>query len=211
MSSKYLTLHTSDGHQLPARLRRPSSHPRATGVAVLCHPHPAFGGSMDVWLLPRLSERLAEAGWVALRFNFRAEVGDGRPATPDVAAAVDAGVAAAPHAVRVALVGWSLGALVALYHGLDDPRVTDWIGIAAPSRAMPPQWPAQPLAAVPIGLEAWQVHRSIVVGEHEQFFPADDAGAFVPHDVRIVPGADHFFFDRDDEVSQLVLDLLARS
>lgn len=208
MSSRYLTLRTWDGLELPARLRRPAA--AAAGAVVLCHPHPAFGGSMDVWLLPTLAERLAANGWVVLRFNFRPDVGDGADAVPDVAAAVHAAVAAAEGGKRVAIVGWSLGALVGLLHGPTDPRVTDWVGIAPPSRPMPDGWAARPLAPVPPGLERWRARRAVVVGSEEQYYPASDAPVFAADNLMIVPGADHFFFDRDDEVAELVATWLGR-
>ena len=211
MSSRCLTLGTSDGRELPARLRLPAEGAAVRGAAVLCHPHPLFGGSMDVWLLPRLSQRLSEAGWAALRFDFRRDVGDGGAALPDVAAAVDETLAIVPDAPRVALIGWSLGALVGLLHGPSDPRVTDWVGIAPPSRPLPPSWEAQPLAPVPDDLAGWPARRSVIVGDHEQFYPVEDAHRFAASAVRVVAAADHFFFDRDDEVADLVVDLLEGS
>ncbi len=163
---------------------------------------------MDVWLLPRIAERLADDGWAVLRFDFRRDVGDGHAAVADLAAAVDE---AAQHAdpANVALVGWSFGALVGLLYGPTDPRVRYWVGIAPPSRAMPSEWAAPALAGVPAGLAAWRARRAVIVGEHEQFYPASDAWKFAAEAVTVVPDADHFFFDRDDEVAEIVAAWLA--
>jgi hypothetical protein len=53
---------------LDGRLRLPIS-PRA-GV-VLCHPHPAFGGTMDSSLIVLLADALSQKGYATLRFDFR--------------------------------------------------------------------------------------------------------------------------------------------
>ena len=166
---------------------------------------------MDVWLLPRIGERLARNRWSVLRFNFRSDVGDGKPACADLAAAVDAAVSKTSDPARVALVGWSFGALVGLLYGPGDPRVTDWIGIAPPTRPAPAGWPAQPLAAVPTTLTSWAARRSVIVGAHDQFYPPSDAACFAADEVHVLDDTDHFFFDRDDEIAELVAVLLQRS
>lgn len=74
---------------------------------------------------------------------------------------------------RCAVVGWSLGALIGLHHGLADHRVTDWVGIAPPTGPAPGvHLPCPPVADI----GRWQARRD----------------------------ADHFLFDRDDEVAGLV-------
>lgn len=86
-------------------------------AAVVCHPHPAFGGRMDNPLVVELAAALGAAGLSTVRFNFRGL--DGSEGTPtgglreheDVAAV--AAWAADQGAPRVALVGYSFGALMA--------------------------------------------------------------------------------------------------
>jgi alpha/beta superfamily hydrolase len=86
--------------------------------AVVCHPHPAFGGRFDNPLVVALTDGLSGAGWSALRFNFRGLGASGGAPTggiaehEDVAAAVD--WLRATGAPKVALVGYSFGALMAL-------------------------------------------------------------------------------------------------
>lgn len=90
--------------------------PRA-GV-VVCHPHPAFGGTLSTPLVVALAEAIAARGLVALRFNFRGIGGSGGQARggavehEDVRAAFDwlreRGVE------RIALCGYSFGALMAV-------------------------------------------------------------------------------------------------
>src|ERR1700760_3100739 len=96
-------------------------------LAVVCHPHPAFGGRMDTPLVLDLADALAAAGWATLRFNFRGLEGSGGKPTggqaehEDVAAAV--AWARAAGAPRVALVGYSFGALMAARAVADGAHV----------------------------------------------------------------------------------------
>ncbi len=41
------------------------------GVAVIAHPHPLFGGTMDNKVVQTLARACVQSGWTALRFNFR--------------------------------------------------------------------------------------------------------------------------------------------
>ncbi|MGZ3405418.1 MAG: hypothetical protein ACXVAN_03175, partial [Polyangia bacterium] len=49
-------------------------------AAVVCHPHPAFGGRMDNPLVVALADACAAAGFSTVRFNFRGL--DGSEGTP---------------------------------------------------------------------------------------------------------------------------------
>ena len=192
-----LTFPARDGRTVNGRIRAAVGSP--VGAAILCHPHPHFGGHSEVWLLPTLAQRLSQAGWTTLRFDFRADVGDGTGATQDLAGAVDA----VAEQGDVALIGWSFGALVGLLYGPSDPRVTHWIGIAPPTQPLP----ELAMAPIPDGLDTWSAQRTVILGEHEQFF-ADPAPAH-PHRIVTIEGADHFFFDRDEEVAAAVVASLA--
>lgn len=41
------------------------------GLAIICHPHPLFGGTMDNKVVQTLARACVQTGWTALRFNFR--------------------------------------------------------------------------------------------------------------------------------------------
>lgn len=194
----------ADGVVLDGRLRRPDG--RSRGSALLCHPHPAFGGHMDAWLLPAVSEVLADAGWTTLRFNFRGVRRGGgvsRDACEEVADLAGACALARARtrgARRCAVVGWSFGALIGLLHGLRDPRVTDWVGIAP---AVGPT-PGVVLPPLPEGIAGWAARRTVIVGEHDAFYPVARMNVLAPHALDVLPGADHFLFDRDDDVAARV-------
>lgn len=192
--------------QLAGRLRLPEPGQTPAGACVVCAPHPVFGGHMDVWLLPRISEALAERGWLALRFDFAPRPdADGTAETADLAGALDYCDDLVPQVTRRAIVGWSFGALVGLLHGLTDPRVTDWVAIAPPTRPVE----GVPLAPTPFAAAAgWSARRTILVGSEDRYFPPRTVKAFEPDRVVVVEGADHFFFDQDAEVARHVVEAL---
>jgi alpha/beta superfamily hydrolase len=43
----------------------------ALGVAVLAHPHPLHGGTLTNKVVQTLARACVQAGWTAVRFNFR--------------------------------------------------------------------------------------------------------------------------------------------
>ena len=43
----------------------------ARGIAVIAHPHPLFGGTMDNKVVQTLARAFIACGWTAVRFNFR--------------------------------------------------------------------------------------------------------------------------------------------
>ena len=196
-----------DGPVLESDLRIAEPAVPARGSAVLVHPHPAFGGHRDVWLLPLLAARLAAAGWTTLRIDTRGvrrstgTSGDGAAEGADVAAAAAHVRSVASGADRCAVIGWSFGALAALHAPALDPAITDWVGIAAPTRPVPDVALA-PLPPLPA------VRRAAVVGELDPWFGPATLGVLALDAVRVLPGADHFFFDRDDDVADAVLELL---
>lgn len=90
----------------------------ARGTAVLCHPHPQFGGTMDNKVVQTLARAFLQLGWRAVRFNFRgvgASAGhwdEGRGEIDDALAVIAAQRAAAPG-LPLALGGFSFGGFVA--------------------------------------------------------------------------------------------------
>jgi uncharacterized protein len=85
------------------------------GVAVITHPHPLYGGTMNNKVVQTVARAFVQCGWTALRFNFRGVGGsqgqhdEGRGELDDLLALVAAQAPQGP----LALAGFSFGSFVA--------------------------------------------------------------------------------------------------
>jgi hypothetical protein len=92
----------------------------ARGTAVLCHPHPQFGGTLDNKVVQTLARAFVQLGHRAVRFNFRGVGGsagawdEGRGEIDDVLAVI-AAERAAHAALPLVLAGFSFGGYVAAH------------------------------------------------------------------------------------------------
>jgi alpha/beta superfamily hydrolase len=116
-------------------VKDPDVEPR--GAAVVCHPHPLYGGTMHTKAVYRAAQALGEAGLVTLRFNFRG-VGTstgshdkGIGEREDLRAALDWLEEAYPSLPLVAG-GFSFGSRVALTVGAGEDRVVALLGLGLP-------------------------------------------------------------------------------
>jgi len=124
---------------LEAKLTKPAgAAPRA--VAVFCHPHPLYGGTMNTTAVFRSARGLEEAGLAVLRFNFRgvgksAGKHDGQGGEDlDVKAALDWLEQQYPGA-ELWLGGFSFGSRMAGSYARKDPRVKRLLLVALPVRS----------------------------------------------------------------------------
>ncbi|VTU14176.1 alpha/beta hydrolase [Variovorax sp. RA8] len=85
------------------------------GVAVIAHPHPLFGGTMDNKVVQTLARAFVACGWTAVRFNFRGVDGsegvhdEGRGERDDMLQVIEQVAPEGP----LAIAGFSFGAFVA--------------------------------------------------------------------------------------------------
>ncbi len=102
---------------LELRYEPPQQAPQ--GLALICHPHPLFGGTMDNKVVYALSRAAQNCGLASLRFNFRGvggsegEHADGAGELEDAAAVLAWGRSRLP-AAPLLLAGFSFGAFIAL-------------------------------------------------------------------------------------------------
>jgi len=181
---------------LEASLTTPSatalSVTECTAIAVLCHPHPLYGGSMHDAVLGTLAERLTEAGIAVVRFNFR---GVGRSAgsydgaggeAADLDAVLDWVKAGYPD-LTVLLGGYSFGASVASEH-MSNPAISRMLLIAPPLGNL--------TVAAPDGSRGVDVF----AGDSDPFVDLELLKAWQAARIHLIPGADHFFSDRLPEL-----------
>ena len=106
-------------------------------AAVVCHPHPLYGGTLHNKVVYQAAKSLDALGIPVLRFNFRGaglSTGShdrGRGELGDVQAAISFLAGEFPG-VPLLLAGFSFGSWVGLRVGCADPRVTDLIGLGIP-------------------------------------------------------------------------------
>jgi alpha/beta superfamily hydrolase len=106
-------------------------------AAVICHPHPLFGGSMHNKVVYNAAKTMDALGIPVLRFNFRGaglsagEHDKGRGEQGDAQAALDYLAAQFPG-IPLLLAGFSFGSVVGLRVGCRDARVSELIGIGVP-------------------------------------------------------------------------------
>lgn len=177
--------------QLEGVVHAPTDPDKAP-VVVLCHPQPASSDMNDPLLL-QLAQKLAENGFIALRFNFRGvgqsqgQATDGRMEPLDVAGAIDCGLAqpgADPS--KVCLVGHAFGAYMALTYAPFDPRVRTVVAISLPLyRAMSSGFP-----------KAFERPKLFVTGEFDEICPLYKLEPFVeqqkgPRGIKVITGARH--------------------
>jgi alpha/beta superfamily hydrolase len=204
-----MRLKTADGLALEAEWIAP---PGARATAVLCHPHPQYGGTMRSIVISALFDALPALGIACLRFNFRGvensegEHSEGRDEPHDVTAAIDAAIDAGAQAGLggpLALIGWSFGADIALT--IADPRLAGWMGIAPPLRFRPERdYDA-------VGHDPRP--KLLTLAAHDEFRAPPEIEAetadWAETRIEIVAGASHFFVGRTERVVALAKEFVA--
>ena len=189
--------------------------PAGTGpfpAVVISHPHSAYGGSMEVPLVRRIAEEMAEHGIVALRFNFRGVGGSQGTSTNGEGEMVDLlGALEVANRLpqvasgRLGLVGYSFGAWIGmLVAACDEIPLRGLVAITLPLWQAGIDW--QPAISCP---------KLFISGDRDGLCPLADLQAFLhklppPAELQVIPYADHFFCHREAEVARLVVEFWIR-
>lgn len=183
----------------------PAGEPR--GLAVVCHPHPLFGGTLDNKVTQTLARALVALGFVSVRPNFRG-VGntagthdEGRGEVDDIVTVVDL-FRQRYQPKELVLAGFSFGSFV-------QTHVAQRLAAAGT--------PAQRLVLVGTATSRWQVmpvpEDSLVIhGELDDTVPLSSVLDWArPQNlpVTVIPGADHFFHGRLPIIKRLVIHALS--
>ena len=170
-------------------------------IALITHPHPLYGGTLDNKVAQTLARGLVELGYVSLRPNFRgvgASEGthdEGRGETDDLAAvfAFAQSEWSALRLVPPVLAGFSFGAFV-------QTRLAERV---TPERMVLVGLAVKRFDARPVPKNTLVIH-----GELDETVPLGDLLDWArPQDLPIVvvPGADHFFHQRLHILRSIVL------
>jgi alpha/beta superfamily hydrolase len=183
--------------RLEALLNTGAEH--ATHAALVCHPHPLYGGTLHNKVVFHAMKALNHFGYPVLRFNFRGaglsqgehDHGDGE--LEDIRAALD--WLDREFHLPLIFAGFSFGAAVGLRVACPDARVRALMGLGLPVDA--------------IGDRVYNFEflrdcvkpKLFVSGDRDQFGPRTKLERLVndlpePKKLVIVEGADHFFEGR---------------
>jgi alpha/beta superfamily hydrolase len=177
--------------------------PGSERAAVVCHPHPQYGGDMHNSVVCAVAGALQDAGYATLRFNFRG-VGSSTGVCGGGAGEIEDARSAVRYlrersgTARITLAGYSFGALVGLQAGMSTAEVDRLIAVAPP------------LAFGEIGfLGRCRKEKLFIVGDRDQFCSLpklEQALATIadPKRLHVVGGADHFFSGHEESVAEAV-------
>jgi alpha/beta superfamily hydrolase len=184
-----------------------SKQPNAP-IALLLHPHPQHGGTMNNRIVYALFHAFVRRGFSVLRFNFRGvgrsqgsfDRGEGE--LSDAASALDWLQTYNQNAASCWIGGYSFGAWIGMQLLMRRPEIDGFVAVAPPAHLYDFSF----LAPCPAsGL--------IVQGDHDVTVPPEAVQKLVKKlshqldikiDYRVIPGADHFFGTQTDELGRIV-------
>jgi alpha/beta superfamily hydrolase len=183
-------------------------------AAVVCHPHPLFGGTMHNKVVYQTAKSIHRFGLPVVRFNFRG-VGlsegthdKGVGEMDDVLAVIDF-LAAEYPGVPLLVAGFSFGSWVGLRAGCGDARVAELLGLGLPVGDLDSRSFSY--------LDRCDKPKLLVSGEFDRFGPPKKLRAMVEQfpprvqestRVAIVAGGDHFFAGHLPELDRAIAEWL---
>jgi alpha/beta superfamily hydrolase len=203
--TRYFSLAGAVGN-LECALDLPDTAPR--GVALVAHPHPLYGGTMDNKVAQTLARAFVALGYATARMNFRGvgksegEHDAGRGETDDMALLLEHMQKEYPG-LPIALSGFSFGTFV---QSQLQQRLT--------AQGMP----AERLVLVGTAAGKWAVpevpaNTILIHGELDDTIPLKDVLDWArPQDlpVLVIPGADHFFHRKLQHIKNFVVEMWHR-
>jgi alpha/beta superfamily hydrolase len=189
-------------------------HPQRTPdapIAILLHPHPQYGGSMNNRVVHRLHYAFHDIGFTVLRFNFRGvgrsqgEYDQGVGELSDAASALDYLQAMNPNSKHCWVVGFSFGAWIGMQLLMRRPEITGFISVSPPANIYDFSF----LAPCPAsGL--------IINGSADRVAPPKDTanlvaklreqkGITISHSV--IEGAGHFYEDEEAHMAPMIAEV----
>ena len=108
-------------------------------IALMLHPHPQHGGTMNNKVVYALYQAFARRGMAVLRFNFRGvgrsqgKFDRGEGELSDAAAALDWLQGVNPNATGCWIAGFSFGAWIGMQLLMRRPEITGFVAVAPPA------------------------------------------------------------------------------
>jgi uncharacterized protein len=184
----------------------------ATQAALVCHPHPLFGGTLHNKVVFHTMKALNSFGFPVLRMNFRGaglsqgEHDHGNGEVDDVRTALD--WLDAEFHLPLIFAGFSFGAAVGLRAACADNRVRAAIGVGTPVGPVAADT-EEPRVYTYEFLRECAKPKLFVSGARDQFGPRAKLEALVasvpePKKLVVIEGADHFFEGRLRELREAI-------
>lgn len=179
----------------------------ASHAALVCHPHPLYGGTLHNKVVFHTMKALNSFGFPVLRFNFRGtglsqgEHDNGRGELDDVRTALD--WLENEYRQPILFAGFSFGAAVGLRAACPDRRVSALIALGVPVS------PIDNRAYEYDFLSACTKPKLFVSGDRDQFGPRTQLEKMIesvaePKQLVMIAAADHFFEGRLREMRESV-------
>ena len=196
--------------RLEALLNTGAEH--AAHAALVCHPHPAYGGTLHNKVVFHAMKALNSFGYPVLRFNFRGaglsqgEHDHGKGEVEDVRAALD--WLDSEFHLPLVFAGFSFGAAVGLRAAYADPRVAALIAVGTPVGPVA-GGEEEPRIYTFDFLQDCTKPKLFVSGARDQFGPRAKLEALVgslpePKKLVRIEGGDHFFEGRLRELRETI-------
>lgn len=183
-------------------------------IALMLHPHPQHGGTMNNKVVYTLYQSFARQGFSVLRFNFRGvgrsqgSFDHGAGELSDAASALDWVQAVTPDAKSCWIAGVSFGAWIGMQLLMRRPEISGFVSVSPPANIYDFSF----LAPCPSsGL--------VVHGGQDELVPEPSVAKLVQKlahqrdleiDYRLVPEANHFYTEHMEELNAHLDDYLAR-
>lgn len=177
-------------------------------VALILHPHPQHGGTMNNRVVYSLYHSFVRRGFSTLRFNFRGvgrsqgEFDDGLGELSDAAAALDWMQSHNPNATGCWIAGFSFGAWISMQLMMRRPEINGFISIATPASIHDFSFLA------PCPASGLMVH-----GDSDDIIPEESTAKLadkldkqknISIDYNVVKGCDHFFRNHLEDMEKHV-------
>lgn len=184
-------------------------------IALLLHPNPQHGGTMNNKVVYALYQSFVERGFSSLRFNFRGvgrsqgKFDSGIGEMSDAASALDWMQTHNPNATSCWIAGFSFGAWIAMQLMMRRPEISGFIAVATPAS----MYDFSFLAPCPAsGMIIHGTKDDIVpIASVEKLRQKLSAQKNIVIDYRTLEGADHFFSTQLPLVSDMVGDYIDKA
>ncbi len=184
-------------------------------IALVLHPHPQYGGTMNNKVVYALYQSFVAKGFSVLRFNFRGvgrsqgQFDNGQGELSDAASALDWLQTQNPNAPICWIAGFSFGAWIAMQLMMRRPEIGGFISIAPPASIYDFSFLAPcPASGILVHGDKDDLVPLAAVNKLAQKLSAQKN---IKIEYRVVEGADHFFSNRGDELNSIVDTYLTRS